>query len=194
VLETDWLPQRRRYSNRRFGELTVLTGWTRSYATRAFRTEPGKRSSPETRGCKKTYTKEVVIPLRKMWPTLDHACGRRVAAGMADTLSAPVRCREAKCAASTLEPLYPNTIDRLLSPDRATTQLKERPTTKPGTLLKSLIPIRTGIEWNEERPSFLEIDLVARCSDSARGEYCNTLDATDIATGWTETRALRNKA
>ncbi|MDO9556311.1 MAG: transposase family protein, partial [Coriobacteriia bacterium] len=61
-------------------------------------------------------------------------------------------------------------------------------------LLKSQIQIRTGTEWNDACPGFIEIDLVAHCGDSTRGEYCNTLDATDIATGWTETRAVRNKA
>lgn len=237
VLETDSLPQKKRYSSRRFAgdgegsfqmplsmsekkavlremrrrykrvlksergrmldELTALTGWTRSYAARALRAAPGKRSGPETRGAKKTYTKEVMIPLRKVWATLDYACGKRVAAGMEDTLSALVRCEEVKCGGPTLDLLYSMsaaTIDRLLSPDRAKTQLKGRATTKPGTLLKSQIPVRTGIEWNEERPGFLEIDLVAHCGDSTRGEYCNTLDATDIATGWTETRAVKNKA
>ncbi|MGV8082889.1 MAG: transposase family protein [Coriobacteriia bacterium] len=195
---------RRRYKKasksergRMLDELTALTGWTRSYAARALRTERRKRTGPETRGAKKTYTKEVLIPLRKVWATLDYACGKRVAAAMADTLAALVRCGEVTCGNETLELLSSmsaSTIDRLLSPDRAKTQLKGRATTKPGTLLKSQIPVRTGIEWNETRPGFLEIDLVAHCGESTKGEYCNTLDATDIATGWTETRAVRNKA
>lgn len=195
---------RRRYKKasksergRMLDELTALTGWTRSYAGRALRTEHKKRSGPETRGCKKTYTKEVLIPLHKVWASLDYACGKRVAAGMEDTLSALLRSDELACDAKTAALLFSMsaaTIDRLLAPDRAKTQLKGRATTKPGTLLKSQIPVRTGTEWNEERPGFLEIDLVAHCGDSTRGEYCNTLDATDIATGWTETRAVRNKA
>jgi hypothetical protein len=180
------------------GELTALTGWTRSYASRALRRDPvRKRSGPETRGRKRTYTPEVMIPLRKVWASLDYACGKRVAAGMEDILDALVRSDELHCPPHVVEMLRAMsaaTIDRILGPDRAKTALKGRSTTKPGTLLKSQIQIRTGTEWNDAVCGFIEIDLVAHCGDSTRGEYCNTLDATDIATGWTETRAVRNKA
>ena len=178
-------------------ELTALTGWTRSYASRALRHERPKRSGPETRGRKKTYTSEVMIPLRKVWASLDYACGKRVAAGMDDILDALVRADELPCGphmVDMLRTMSAATIDRILAPDRATTTLKGRSTTKPGTLLKSQIQIRTGTEWDDAVPGFIEIDLVAHCGDSTRGEYCNTLDATDIATGWTETRAVKNKA
>lgn len=178
-------------------ELVALTGWCRNYASRALRREPKKRGGPETRGRKKTYTPEVMIPLRKVWASMDYACGKRVAAGMADILDALLRSGELSCGPHVIEMLRvmsAATIDRILAPDRATTALKGRSTTKPGTLLKSQIQIRTGTEWNDAVPGFIEIDLVAHCGDSTRGEYCNTLDATDIATGWTETRAVRNKA
>jgi uncharacterized small protein (DUF1192 family) len=178
-------------------ELSALTGWTRSYASRALRHERPKRSGPETRGRKKTYTSEVMIPLRKVWASLDYACGKRVAAGMDDVLDTLVRFEELPCephVVGLLRSMSAATIDRVLAPDRANTQLKGRSTTKPGTLMKSQIQIRTGTQWDDARPGFIEIDLVAHCGDSTRGEYCNTLDATDIATGWTETRAVRNKA
>ena len=178
-------------------ELTALTGWTRSYASRALRHERPKRSGPETRGRKKIYTPDVMIPLRKVWASLDYACGKRVAAGMDDILDALLRSGELSCdprVVDMLRSMSAATIDRILAPDRAKTTLKGRSTTKPGTLLKSQIQIRTGTEWDDARPGFIEIDLVAHCGDSTRGEYCNTLDATDIATGWTETRAVRNKA
>ncbi len=178
-------------------ELTALTGWTRSYASRALRHKRPKRSGPETRGRKKTYTPEVMIPLRKVWASLDYACGKRVAAGMDDILDALLRAGELPCephVTGMLRAMSAATIDRILAPDRAKTTLKGRSTTKPGTLLKSQIQIRTGTEWDDAVPGFIEIDLVAHCGDSTRGEYCNTLDATDIATGWTETRAVKNKA
>jgi hypothetical protein len=195
---------RRRYKKasksergRMLDELVALTGWTRSYASRALRREPKKKRGPETRGRKKTYTSEVMLPLHKVWASLDHACGKRVAAGMDDILDALLRSGELSCGQrviAMLRAMSAATIDRILAPDRAKTELKGRSTTKPGTLLKSKIQIRTGTEWNDAVPGFIEIDLVAHCGDSTRGEYCNTLDATDIATGWTETRAVRNKA
>jgi len=155
------------------------------------------RSGPETRGRKKTCASEVMIPLRKVWASLDFACGKRVAAGMDDAVDTLLRFGELPCephVVSLLRSMSAATIDRVLAPDRAKTALKGRCTTKPGTLMKSQIQIRTGTQWDDARPGFIEIDLVAHCGDSARGEYRDTLDATDIATGWTETRAVRNKA
>ena len=55
------------------------------------------------------------------------------------------------------------------------------------------IPIRTFTPWEDERPGFLEIDLVAHCGSSTEGIYLNTLTGTDLATGWTECLALANK-
>lgn len=66
--------------------------------------------------------------------------------------------------------------------------------TKPGTLLKSQIRVRTWAEWNEDRPGFTEMDLVAHDGGEARGDFAQALDFTDIKTGWTECAAARNKA
>jgi hypothetical protein len=58
--------------------------------------------------------------------------------------------------------------------------------TKPGTLLKRKIPIRTFTEWDQTRPGFVEIDLVDHSGGQAHGEFAHTLNATDVHTGWTE--------
>ena len=71
---------------------------------------------------------------------------------------------------------------------------KGRSGTKPGSMLKRQIPIRTFAEWDDARPGFCEVDLVAHDGGSGTGEFCQTLDLTCVATGWTEPRALRNKA
>ncbi|MDP2728111.1 MAG: transposase family protein [Dehalococcoidia bacterium] len=64
--------------------------------------------------------------------------------------------------------------------------LKGLSTTKPGTLLKKQVPVHTYTPWDEQRPGFVEIDLVAHCGISTAGHYLNSLVVTDIATGWTE--------
>lgn len=66
--------------------------------------------------------------------------------------------------------------------------------TKPGSLLKSQIPMRTWAEWDDAVPGFVEIDLVAHDGGNAAGEYCFTLTVTNISTGWTVNRSVRNKA
>jgi hypothetical protein len=85
------------------------------------------------------------------------------------------------------------TIDRCLKKARFTHPQHGLSTTKPGSLLKKAIPIRTFTPWEDEHPGFLEIDLVAHCGLSTEGIYLNTLTATDLATGWTECLALANK-
>ena len=86
------------------------------------------------------------------------------------------------------------TIDRRLGPERFKMMLRGRSHTKPGTLLKSQIPIRTWAEWDDAVPGFVEIDLVGHEGGNASGEHCFTLTVTDIATGWTVNRSVRNKA
>jgi hypothetical protein len=86
------------------------------------------------------------------------------------------------------------TVDRLPSTTRAQARLKGCSTTRPGTLLKHHIPVRTFADWNDARPGFCETDLVAHDGGAGFGEYCQTLNLTDVATGWVEMRALKNKA
>jgi hypothetical protein len=85
------------------------------------------------------------------------------------------------------------TIDRCLRPAR----FEHRhglSTTKPGALLREAIPVRTFTPWEDERPGFEEIDLVAHCGATTAGQYLNTLTVTDLATGWTECLAILHKS
>jgi len=85
------------------------------------------------------------------------------------------------------------TLDRRLASERRSHKPHGLATTKPGSLLKRQIPLRTFTPWDEEQPGFLEIDLVAHCGTSTAGKYLCTLTMVDIATGWTECRALADK-
>jgi len=187
-------------------EICEVTGWHRKHATRVLNepvVPPKKRSSKqfvspkETRGRKPLYTDEALATLRKIWAVLDCPCGKRLVAVMGETLDSLLRFGEINIEKTTYDLLCrvsPATCDRLLAHDRKKVLLKGRSTTKPGSLLRTQIPVRTFAEWNEKYPGFLEIDLVAHCGTSVSGEYINSLDATDVATGWTETRAIINKA
>jgi hypothetical protein len=86
------------------------------------------------------------------------------------------------------------TIERRLAPDRAKLAVRGRSHTKPGSLLKDAIPMRTWADWDDAVPGFVEIDLVGHEGGNSRGEFAFTLTVTDIATGWVENRAVRNKA
>jgi len=180
-------------------ELCALTGYNRSYAARLLRerARAGPRRAGRRRGRKALYTRELRTPLRKVWASLGGLCGKRLAAVMADTVEQLERFGELQvsdeqrgllCRAS------PATLDRLLASERRRLRLKGRALTKPGTLLKSQIPIRTFAEWDHARPGFVEVDLVGHEGGDPRGEFAYSLCVTDIASGWTEARIVRNRA
>ena len=149
------------------------------------------------RGRKPTYSDRTRTALEKVWALMDFACGRRLAAGMEDMLDALLRFGEIDFDKQTLldlRKISPATIDRLLKHQKSSMNLKGRSTTKPGTLLKRDIPVRLGTQWDDAVPGYVEIDLVAHCGQTTAGEYINTLDVTDICSGWTETAAVLNKA
>jgi len=79
--------------------------------------------------------------------------------------------------------MSPSTIDRLLRPCRRVGGRRALSTTRQGGLLKRSIPIRIFADWQENKPGFMEIDLVAHCGESTEGFYLNTLCAVDVASG-----------
>ena len=154
----------------------------------------GRRPRP---GRKRKYGDEVLQALKKIWEMLDYINGKRLAPALQEVVPRLVACRELRIKKPVQEQLLamsPATIDRLLKPERAKHTLKGRSRTKPGTLLKHQIPIRTFSDWDDAKPGFLEIDLVGHDGGKAEGDYCFTLDAVDVATGWTEQAAVPNKA
>lgn len=143
------------------------------------------------------YGGEVVKALKQIWVILDLICGKRLKTAMPEVVPKLERWGELKVSDDVREKLLlmsASTIDRLLASERKRMELKSRSGTKPGTLLKHQVPIRTFSEWDESKPGFLEIDLVSHGGGDERGEFSQTLSATDVCSGWTETEAVRNKA
>ena len=148
-------------------------------------------------GRKRRYGEEVVEALKKVWIMMDYLSGKLLAPALPEVVPRLVALRELRITKSVLKQLLAvsaATIDRLLKAERAKHALKGRTTTKPGTLLKHQIPIRTFSDWDEATPGFLEMDLVGHDGGKVEGDYCFTLDLTDVATGWTELAAVQNKA
>jgi hypothetical protein len=194
-------------------EFTALTGYCRAYAAWVLRncgrkrilTLHGVRSvyvigqltqrRKMSRPC--IYDRRVLVPLIWLWKLSGGLCGKRLAPFMRTCVPILERFEELSVDAETrtkLLAISPATIDRLLAVQRKKFRLKGRATTKPGTLLKHQIPIRTFAQWNEQAPGFVEIDLVAHDGGFPGSDVIHTLDLTDVCTGWTETRALPTKA
>ena len=142
-------------------------------------------------------TTSSIKPLSKVWATLGGICGKRLAAAMARTVEALERQGELQLSAeqrAQLVAMSASTIDRLLAAKRRRLALKGIAHTKPGTLLRSQIPVRTFVEWDHGKPGFVEVDLVGHDGGDTCGEFAYSLCVTDIASGWTEPRSVRNRA
>jgi hypothetical protein len=143
------------------------------------------------------YGPDVVAALKAVWMNLDFLCGKRLKAALTETVAKMERWGEIHVTDETklkLGQISAATIDRRLAPERKRLELKSRSGTKPGTLLKHQVEIRTFSDWNENKPGFVEIDLVAHGGGDGRGDFCQTLCVTDIQSAWTEAEAVRNKA
>ena len=184
-------------------ELVGLTGYHRCYAAgvlggQGARAE-GLRGREERRARQRprVYDEAVRSVLRQVWLIMDCICGKRLAAVLPETTAVLERHGELELETATREKLgaiSAATIDRLLAAERRRLELRGRSGTKPGTLLRQQIPVRTFAEWDQTKPGFVEIDLVGHDGGFAHGDFCQSLDVTDVASGWTETQAVLNKA
>ena len=178
-------------------ELCATTGWHRSHARKALAAALRPRVVKPRKPRAPMYDTNAIEALRFCWAVLGAPTGKRVAPVMGDLVPRLRRFGELDVTdetAAALVKISPATIDRRLAEDRAKLQLRGRSHTKPGSLLKGQIPIRTWAQWDDAVPGFVEIDLVGHEGGNAIGEHCYTLTVTDIATGWTENRSVRNKA
>jgi hypothetical protein len=192
-------------------ELIQLTRYNRSYAVRALRIKEvlgymnigAKRvrlvrdNRKIKRKKKKIYDQEVLVALKEIWKIGDYICSKRLAPYLSEIIPVLEKWGEIKLDTKVREKLLTisaATIDRLLADTRKKYQIKGRSTTRPGSLLKKSIPIRTFADWDEKVPGFFEVDLVSHGGGAARGDFLQSLNFTDIATGWEEMIAVKNKA
>jgi len=146
-------------------------------------------------GRSKTYRGEVVEILEMIWKICGRICSKRLKPFLPEIVGVLERHGELQLSSETrrlLLQMSRATIDRCLKQARFD-KPHGRSTTKPGSLLKKAIPVRTWAQWDDARPGFVEIDLVAHCSHSVEGQYLNTLTVVDVATGWTECLGIFQK-
>ena len=179
-------------------EFTSATGYHRKHAIRILRNkvQVQKRHEGKNKTYKTIYRGEVVQALEQIWEIYGRICSKRLQPFLPEAIKVLERCKEIELSKDTKELLLKissASIDRCLHPIRIKSP-HGLSTTKPGSLLKKLIPVRTFTEWDEERPGFMEIDLVAHCGNTTEGQYLNTLTCTDICTGWTDVTALPHRS
>ena len=194
---------------------TSLTGYNRSYAARVLRAYRGKvlgyvkvgsrrikyvigKNKKTKRKKKKIYGYDVFLKLKRIWVVFDFICGKRLAPFMAEAVAKLEKHKEIDLTPTVrkkLAKISASTIDRLLKPVKDKFKIgKGRKGTKPGTLLKKSIPIRTFADWDDAKPGFVEIDLVGHDGGNSSGDFIQSLNFVDIATCWDSTVACKNKA
>ena len=175
-------------------ELAELTGYHRKSLVRLLSGADAAKAPVPPPGRVSVYT-PVLPQLRKLWAAGFFACGKRLQAFLPELMGLLVAAGELQVTEyeeRLLRSASSATIDRLLAADRSPRQ-RGLSTTKAGALLRSQIPVRTFADWAENAPGFVEVDLVAHCGVSTGGEYLNTLDMTDVLTGWTVLVAMKGK-
>ena len=176
-------------------EFVAITGYHRKYAIHLLN-HGAPPAATAKRKRRRTYTPPVIAALVLIWEILDRPCGKRLKPYLPEIVQVLERHRELVLDAPSkalLLRMSRSTIDRAVAEARQRSYRRARGTTKPGSLLKDSIPIRTYTPWDEQRPGFIEVDLIAHSGEAAEGEFLFSLNAVDVATGWTETVAIANK-
>jgi hypothetical protein len=174
-------------------EFVAVTGYHRKYAIRLLRHPPSAQSPGAQARRRLIYGPRVVHVLAQVWEASDRLCSDRLHVFLPIWLEVLELHGELVLDPSTkalLLSMSRATIDRKLRSVRSQLKHHGLSTTRSGTWLKNQIPIRTFAQWDDLRPGFTELDLVAHCGETTRGEYVNTLVMVDLATGWIECRAV----
>jgi hypothetical protein len=176
-------------------EVCELCGYERKHAIKMLNGRlpifGGKRRRG---GPRRRYGEPEKRVLKEIWLAAEQPCGKRLKAALPlwlphyeaerGPLGSGLRERLLEASAATM--------DRLLEPCRIALGSRGRCGTRPGTLLRKEIPVRTE-HWDVAGPGWMEADTVAHCGESMDGDFCWSLTITDVHTQWTETRATWNK-
>ncbi len=178
-------------------EFCNVCGYNRKYAIRMLN-QVGSleiNSNKKRAGPKRKYHTEGIIKfIKTLWIRTNLICSERLKACI------PIWIQWYKKAIAPLSKedealirsISPSTIGRILKNFRDKYKKRGLCTTRPGSIIRQLIPIKTD-QWDEKRPGYVEVDLVAHCGTSVVGDYINTLNMVDIATGWDSLRAVWGK-
>lgn len=186
-------------------QVVVITGWSRDNARRRLSTaaRPGPRSATRSRKPRaRKFSHDATKVLQRVWAFSGGQCGKYLAVVMESLLDSLEHHGELEFGKGRYSPgvraellsMSPASIDRYLAPVKGRDPLRGIATTKPSPLLRTSIQIRKAGDEVQDAPGLFEGDTVAHCGPTAKGEYCRSLNLTDMHTGWTFTRSTRNNA
>jgi hypothetical protein len=178
-------------------EFTKTTGYDRKHAGKLIRGNYKHKVGKIFRPRKRRYDLLDAIILSKVCNLLDWINSKRIKPEIGVAIDSLVAAGELVCSSEQKKKLVkisPATIDRLLRKYKKRPIGRGRSYTKPGTLLKTQIPIRTFADWTEDKVGFCEIDLCGHDGGLAKGDFAWTLNFAEVKIQWTEQVAVFNKA
>ena len=183
--------------NKILNEFCKICSYNRKYAICLLNKKESKKTAGKKRpGRQRNYNSPVIIHFLKiMLKATNLICSKRLKPIIPLWLPFYEQSYCIKISPVIREKLLkisPATIDRLLAKERKKLGKLGLSTTKPGSLIKKHVPVKTN-QWDETRPGFIEADTVAHCGSSIAGSFVYTVNIVDIATGWTEPRAIWGK-
>ena len=176
-------------------EFCQNTRYNRKYAIRLLNgPPPGKQAEPRPRGRRPRYGRQVLSILTAIWEAAGYPWSVRLKALLPSWMPwIRKRYRMNLAMEKQLLGISARQIDRRLKAKKSERKRRMYGRTKPGSLLKHHIPVKTD-SWDVTSPGFSEVDLVSHSGNSGEGEFAHSLNLTDIHSGWTESRALLGKS
>lgn len=181
----------RQKKSKLLNSLIEATGYNRKYAVGLLNQAPRARPA-ERRIRKSKYGRDVVDAVRLLWRAANGICAKRLLPFLPTLIETLERCGHMKLNSrlkKTILEMSLSTLERILKYERDK-QSKGISLTRPGSLLKKQVAVKTFAEWSDQQIGFLEVDLVAHCGGDISGHFMQTLTMTDIASGWTEVAPL----
>ena len=174
-------------------EFSNVCNYNRKYAIRLLNAAPPPDNPKQRKKRGYLYNSTVISVLEAIWEASGYLWSQRLKAALPLWLPwAKKHFNIPPQLEKQLLAISPATIDRRLKSKKLRIKKKIYGTTRPGTLLKHQIPIKTD-SWDVTTPGFLEVDLVSHSGSSGDGEFIHTLDCVDIHTTWSERRAVMGK-
>lgn len=182
--------------------LEKTSNWNRKYAMEVLKKTNERRGRPkkDMRGRfsrTPSYTPKIIDELSKIWILTGSMNSKALSAQMSVLIEALERYKEIDLDEDSKKQLLSisaATIDRRLKKLKDSMEIRGRSTTKPGNLLRNSITVRKATDEMEKEAGFLELDTVAHCGNTLKGEFSRSITATDVYTGWTENVCIRNNA
>ena len=184
----------RRQRSALLDEVARVCGYHRKYAIGLLgRAVPPQPSIRQVARRRPTYSEDVIRLLAQVWEASGYLCAQRLTAALPHWLPwLKRRAAVTPALGAQLLRISPRQIDRRLRERKRRIKRRLYGTTRPGSLLKHQIPIKTD-HWDVTQPGYLEIDLLSHSGASASGEFLHTLDCVDIHTTWVERQAVLGK-